>query len=186
MVSNMSLTAFATAVIIFTMLLHIQLGGLRWKVRRPLLALEPKESGSPTKNFPSAFRPRRNIWAGVSQVEASDILTWIHDDSRGLNLKSVEEATPEDNSVWSIELLQPNKTDAISFLDLDKTPPRRFVKVTMRINSIEDLIYQDYLVGPLPISAATDIKPLSHVYTVVEVQHLPKLSGPTSISFRLG
>jgi primary-amine oxidase len=40
----------------------------------------------------------------------------------------------------------------------------RFARVTVRMNIVGDKIFQDYVVGPLPINHETNIRPLSYVY----------------------
>jgi primary-amine oxidase len=165
MVSHVPLKILATIAIIFiAIFVYIQLGNVVSTFETPPFWPVSKESNASAKPTQPVFRARKNIWAGITQVEAEEVLRWIHDDSRALNLTAVEDAGPKDNSVWLIELLQPNKTDSISFLDLGEQPPRRFARVTIRMNLIDDRIFQDYMVGPLPINQETVIKPLTHVY----------------------
>lgn len=122
MVSNVLLRTTATAAVIFiSALTYLQLGNAVSLFESPPFWLTSQDFAS-TRPIDPVFRTRKNIWAEITQVEAEEALSWIHDDSRGLNLTAVENASPNDNSVWLIELLRPNKTDSISFLDHGQQP----------------------------------------------------------------
>jgi len=65
-----------------------------------------------------------------------------------------------------VELLFPNKTDALPFLDCSGChKPARYAKVILAVSVVEDAYYQEIAVGPLPISNATQWRPIDWTYT---------------------
>lgn len=54
-----------------------------------------------------------------------------------------------------VEALQPNKSDALAYLDSNCTSPTRYAKVVLDMRASDDPYYQDIMVGPLPINNAT-------------------------------
>jgi primary-amine oxidase len=87
-----------------------------------------------------------------------------------LNLTQTENATEWDNTVMLVELMTPNKTDVLAFLDgVTEHPPPRYAHVTLDHRASEDPYYADILVGPLPLQNGTNgsatWQPLTHPYT---------------------
>ena len=64
-----------------------------------------------------------------------------------------------------MELLRPNKTDALSYLDAAGKEPTRYAHVRLRMAARENAVFSDIQVGPLPISNASSWKPLEYPYT---------------------
>lgn len=65
-----------------------------------------------------------------------------------------------------IELLQPNKTDALTYLDGDSSPPTRNAHVILAVSSVDEPYYADLIVGPLPaVEGTTTWSPLEYMYT---------------------
>lgn len=65
-----------------------------------------------------------------------------------------------------IELLQPNKTDALNYLDGNGTAPTRYAHVVLDHRDSVDPYYQDIQVGPLPIVNGTAVwSPLEYLHT---------------------
>lgn len=54
-----------------------------------------------------------------------------------------------------VETLQPNKSDALAYLDGNAASPTRWAKVVLDIRATEEPYYQDIMVGPIPIDNAT-------------------------------
>lgn len=62
--------------------------------------------------------------------------------------------------------MQPNKTDALSYIDGTGEPPARYVHATISHQASVDPYYQDILVGPLPIvNGTTHWQPLEYPFT---------------------
>ncbi|KAF1812382.1 membrane copper amine oxidase [Eremomyces bilateralis CBS 781.70] len=109
--------------------------------------------------------PKENIFAGLSDVEAASVVAFLFD-QKTLNLTTSDEAGSWDNTITLVELLQPNKTAALSYLDGNGTPPVRYAHVMLNCRSTEEPYYQDLTVGPLPISnGTTTIAALEYPYT---------------------
>lgn len=66
----------------------------------------------------------------------------------------------------TMDLLQPNKTDALAYLDDNGPPPARFARATLQFNSQDQPYIQEYMVGPLPLADATGRhKELNYIFT---------------------
>lgn len=63
-----------------------------------------------------------------------------------------------------IELLQPNKTNALPFIDQARDEPKRYARATIVFAATEEPYYQEYIVGPLPATNATAVKPLTYPF----------------------
>lgn len=65
-----------------------------------------------------------------------------------------------------IELMPPNKTDVLSYIDDDGAPPARYAHVILDNRATPDPNYQDILIGPLPLQNGTiRYEPLTYPYT---------------------
>lgn len=65
-----------------------------------------------------------------------------------------------------IDLLQPNKTDALNYLDINGAAPTRYAHVVLDHRVSVDPYYQDIQVGPLPIVDGTAVwSPLEYLHT---------------------
>ena len=109
--------------------------------------------------------PKVNIWKGLTNDEVVGLLGWLHDDSKsGLNLTIHEEAGAWDNTVGVTELLMPNKTDALAYLVGDGPLPVRYARVGVFFGAAEEAYMENFMVGPIPVSAETTIEPLHFIY----------------------
>ena len=81
---------------------------------------------------------------------------------------SIQELTLRrwDNVIVSLDILQPNKTDATAYLDEDGPEPARFARATLQFNSKMQPYIQEYMVGPLPIQKeTTKYEELNYIFT---------------------
>ncbi|KFA70945.1 hypothetical protein S40288_10237, partial [Stachybotrys chartarum IBT 40288] len=109
--------------------------------------------------------PHDNIWDGLTHEEIVGLLEWLHQPEQGLNLTVTKEAGAWDNTIGIIELLYPNKTDALAYLDDDGPLPARYARVGVFFGATEEPYIQAFVVGPLPVSEETTIVFLDHIYT---------------------
>ncbi|GKT67922.1 copper amine oxidase [Colletotrichum tofieldiae] len=93
--------------------------------------------------------PKENIWSGLTGPEAAGVTEWLFA-QKELNLTLSENAT----SVL-VELMQPNKSDALAYIDGGGPAPPRYAHVLLDFRATEDPEYQDILVGPLPVTNGT-------------------------------
>nr|XP_031863935.1 uncharacterized protein CI109_000579 [Kwoniella shandongensis]KAA5531007.1 hypothetical protein CI109_000579 [Kwoniella shandongensis] len=111
-----------------------------------------------TSSSPSTTASKDNIWAYLTNDEAASTIAFLHNQT-DLNLTSVEDAGDWDNTIMVIDLLVPNKTDALAYLDGNGTKPERWVLASLLFGATEEPYAQDWVVGPLPISEKTTYYP---------------------------
>lgn len=73
---------------------------------------------------PDFVAPKDNVWGGLTDVEAASVTKWLFG-QRELNLTRSEDAGEWDNSVLLVELMVPNKTDVLPYIDGDASAPAR-------------------------------------------------------------
>lgn len=103
--------------------------------------------------------PAINPFAELDDLEASQIYTFLHESSNSLNLSK---DTRGGNQIYLIELLRPNKTDVVDYLDNNRPIPDRWARVSNLEIRKDDAFIVDYMVGPLPPSNLTQILPLTY------------------------
>ncbi|CAG9988308.1 unnamed protein product [Clonostachys byssicola] len=108
--------------------------------------------------------PNPNVWAPITSDDNTAIWAWLHDPIRGLNLTEPTVAKINDNMVYSIDTLPPNKTDVIFFLDGSGPKPDSWARVMIYEGGKAEPVAQEYMVGPLPVSDDTTIEPLDYIY----------------------
>ena len=64
---------------------------------------------------------------------------------------------------YQITVLNPNKTDVLPYLDSDAKEPARYARATVAFGAT-DLYWQEFLVGPLPVTNSTKIEPLTYPF----------------------
>ncbi|WWC71351.1 uncharacterized protein I206_105306 [Kwoniella pini CBS 10737] len=111
----------------------------------------PTDSTDTSSSSPTTTAPKHNIWNSLSNDEAADVIGFLHsrDD---LNLTAVEDAGAWDNTILVVDLLAPNKTDALSYMDGEGEKPDRWAIASMLFGATEEPYAQDWVVGPIPIT----------------------------------
>ncbi|KAJ5663299.1 hypothetical protein N7507_004030 [Penicillium longicatenatum] len=116
-------------------------------------------------NFTKIHAPRENIWAGLTDSEAASLLKWLFSQS-DLNLTTTSSAGDWDNSIELVELMQPNKTSSLDFIDHGAIAPPRYAHVVIDHRATVEPYYADIIVGPFPIvNGTTKWVPLEYPYT---------------------
>jgi primary-amine oxidase len=109
--------------------------------------------------------PKTNVWWGISDFEAATVTQWLFAQD-ALNLTVWENAIEWDNSILLVELMIPNKTDVLVYIDGNMTEPTRYAHVILDNRAMESPVYVDMLVGPLPVkNGTTTYEPLNYPYT---------------------
>ena len=82
----------------------------------------------------------------------------------------------------NIGLLQPNKSDVLSFLDGEAPIPSRYARATVLYASIDGYFHHDFAVGPLPAKNSTSVVPLTFPFNNRDPgkSKLPSLYGISS------
>lgn len=107
-------------------------------------------------------QPRRNVWADLNVEETKELLHYLHTVPNHLNLTVSEHFDPFSNHVLSTELLRPNKSEALDFVDnRSKVQPPRWAHVIIYHGSTGEATLDEYMVGPLPPTEETQIRPLT-------------------------
>ena len=71
-----------------------------------------------------------------------------------------------DNKLLQVDLLQPNKSDALSYLDSKGAAPKRYARAVILFGATLEPYTQEYQVGPLPVNnRSTIVTELNYVYT---------------------
>lgn len=64
-----------------------------------------------------------------------------------------------------VELLQPKKSDALSFFDSGAAAPDRYARAVIRFGATVEPYIQEYQVGPLPVvNGSTTVTTLDSIY----------------------
>ncbi|CZR64645.1 related to copper amine oxidase [Phialocephala subalpina] len=108
--------------------------------------------------------PKNNVWSDLSKWEANSVANFLLSSS-GLNLTDSAKATSDDNAIKLIELLQPNKSDVLSYLDGSSGPPARWARVVVEQGATKEAHVTNYMVGPLPLDESSVVMPLEFCYS---------------------
>lgn len=102
--------------------------------------------------------PAVNPFSEIDGHEASEIYTFLQ---RSSNLSVTTDVVRGGRSAnYLVELLRPNKSDVVDFLDHNGPIPERWARVSNIELRQDDAYIVDYMVGPLPPSNDTQILPL--------------------------
>lgn len=130
----------------------------------PALTTQAGPESQPATAKPHFHAPKPNIWSDLSKHEADDVYAfltkkeWAH-----LNITKTPK-TGVDNFIVTIETLQPNKSQAVSFLFDEKDQPARWAKVVLSHHTEDGPLLTYYAVGPLPVSAETKAELLTYPF----------------------
>lgn len=132
-------------------------------------------------NLTTTKSPLPNIFAALTADEAASVTKFLHMQDE-LNLTANANATrcvPSlrhrinvtdlagfswDNVIVIAELLEPNKTDALPFLNGKGARPARYAKATIQFQATLEPYLKEYMIGPLPVSNQTTLQPLNYPY----------------------
>ncbi|KAK4963066.1 hypothetical protein LTR10_000694 [Elasticomyces elasticus] len=114
---------------------------------------------------PDFSAPKENVWSGLTNWEAASVTQWLFGQAE-LNLTKSEDAGEWDNSLLLVELMLPNKTDVLSYVDGAAAAPARYAHVVLDLRATLNPTYTDIIVGPLPVvNGTTCWEPLEYPYT---------------------
>ncbi|KDN47129.1 copper amine oxidase [Tilletiaria anomala UBC 951] len=101
--------------------------------------------------------PDANIWASLTNDEAAAVIAFLHSDKASLNLTAAENATSWDNAISVVDLLLPNKTEALVYLDKGGPRPERWAKVSIMYGATEEPYVETIAVGPISTDNSTEM-----------------------------
>ncbi|KAF7313195.1 Amine oxidase [Mycena kentingensis (nom. inval.)] len=109
-------------------------------------------SDSASETFSTvAVAPKQNIFISLTNDEAASVVSFLHNQTE-LNLTSAADAGAWDNAIEVVDLVQPNKTQALDYLDNDGPIPPRYALARIAFGATEHPYVQEFIVGPLPIN----------------------------------
>ncbi|GAM43125.1 hypothetical protein TCE0_047r17683 [Talaromyces pinophilus] len=127
------------------------------RVAKPRVSRRTNESASSSSTdacATSIVAPKQNVWNSLTDDETASVTQWLFN-QRDLNLTKASEAGDWDNTLLLVELMYPNKTDVLRYMDRNDTEPVRFAHVVIAHRSSPDPYYGDLIVGPLPVQNGT-------------------------------
>ena len=125
-------------------------------LRRVVAVLHAKEPAGPRIKT-----VKRNIWADLSTSEVVQLYKWVHESALELNLTAAKDADLWDNFIHGTELIRPNKTEALEYIHgVSSQPPPRWARIVLHCGTSDPVTRDEYMVGPLPISSQTVLRPL--------------------------
>ena len=70
-----------------------------------------------------------------------------------------------DNKLLQVDLLQPKKSEALSYLNSGSAAPQRYARVVVQFGASLEPYIQEFQVGPLPVAnGSTTLAPLDSIY----------------------
>ncbi|KIW24633.1 uncharacterized protein PV07_10337 [Cladophialophora immunda] len=153
-----------SAVVILSSLAYLLvvvfLSASSYPIRQPLHGT----SKHPHRHFQA---PAENPWAELDEVEASQVYIWLQKNTNIFN--STDDRTGgnsrgSNNPLSLIELLRPNKTSVVDYLDHNGPVPDRWARLSAVETKGDDAFIVEYMVGPLPPSNKTQLLPLTYCH----------------------
>lgn len=143
----------------------------------------PANPSRPSSHSSSGIAPRPNIWADLTDKETVEVLNFVHSNSPELNLTAAINASLWDNFIHGIEAIRPKKEDALKFITgTSQHPPARFARIAIHHGTTSEVYWDEYVVGPLPVSNETGISRLEYHHRA-DLEHARNLV-PDAISFK--
>lgn len=143
--------------------------------------LQTRDAECVENNATHIAAPFQNVWDELSNVEAASVVQWLFQQPE-LNLTVSDDAGPWDNTIQLVELMRPNKTDVLQYLDHSGSPPARYAHAVLAHRASEEPYYADILVGPLPVkNGTTTWEPLEYPYTRKTLGRVRTLDADTEL-----
>ena len=122
----------------------------------------PRTSSIDVQRKPPEYHaPSPNIWSELSHHEVTELYEFLYKQA-DLNLTKSPQRYGRENYVSEIEVLRPNKSDAVAFLSDGGARPARYARVSVVESNFNEAFICDYKVGPLPPSDKTQALPLRY------------------------
>jgi primary-amine oxidase len=113
---------------------------------------------------PETIAPKTNVWSPISADDNLAVWNLLHDPATGLNLTDPSTATLTDNYVYWIDTLHTNKSDVVPYIYGDAVAPSKYSRAVIFRGGIPVPDSQEYMIGPLPVSAVTSVQQLNYIY----------------------
>ncbi|KAF2740995.1 amine oxidase catalytic domain-containing protein [Polyplosphaeria fusca] len=113
---------------------------------------------------PTTTAPKANVWAPISAEDNLAVWNLLHEPASGMNLTHPDDAVLTDNYVFWIDTLHTNKSDVLPYIDGSGSLPTKYARAIIFEGGKADPDSQEYMIGPLPVSADTTIEKLDYMY----------------------
>ncbi|KIN07075.1 hypothetical protein OIDMADRAFT_21986 [Oidiodendron maius Zn] len=125
--------------------------------------------------------PYKNVWDELDDTEAAAVVQWLFRQPE-LNLTVSDQAGNWDNAILLVELMRPNKTDVLNYIDHKGAAPPVYAHVVIDHRASVEPYYGDLLVGPLPVkNGTTKWEPLEYPYTRKTQGHVRNLDADDTL-----
>ena len=115
-------------------------------------------------NNEDVFRaPKASVWTELADSEVSDIYEFLYKGPNKLNLTRNPVGTGWENYIALVEILQPNKTDVLPYLDGSSSAPSRWARVVIAQGDSLQALLANYMLS-LPVDENTRILPMEYCY----------------------
>ena len=112
----------------------------------------------PKSNF-QYLSEKGSVWNVLTTAEIKSVIDWLQ--LSGLDLKPFDDAGIGDNYIMRISLESPSKREMLEYLDNNGSRPPRRARVIVSLGARSPPVIREYIVGPIPISHLTEMKPYS-------------------------
>ena len=117
---------------------------------------------APSKNPHRLFEaPAQNPWAELDDAEVAQVYTWLHENT---HLLGSHDGLPGPKGLILVELLRPNKSNVVGYLDNSGPVPGRWARLSNLETRGDNAFIVEYMVRPLPPSSNTKVLPLSYCH----------------------
>src|SRR5271156_5892971 len=129
----------------------------------PFKSLSPSSLATASK-YHSFHAPKQNVWVDLSTAEADELFAFLYDSSNDLNLTRNPELTDWENAVRLVQVLQPNKSDVVQYIDESGSPPLRWAHIILNERATPQTRVAEYMVGHLGSGESISAVPLTYCY----------------------
>ena len=96
---------------------------------------------------PAAIKaPKKNVFRQFTGEETQSVTNWLYQ-QKELNLKKGLPFSSRHSALTQLELMIPNKTDVLAYLDGSGNEPARYARAIINVNSNVSHTWNDILVG---------------------------------------
>lgn len=164
LVTTAGLASLGTATIIGGT--YPPLGPQRHALRREFdrRTLSNYSSSCLQEETPETKAPKSNVWSPISAEDNLAVWNLLHDPATKLNLTDPAKATLTDNYVYWIDTLHTNKSSVVQYLYGNAIAPSKYARAVIFRGGLSVPDSQEYMIGPLPVSAETTVQPLDYIY----------------------
>jgi primary-amine oxidase len=144
--------------------------------------LLPREASCSQNPQRTTIAPKRNIWAGLSATERTELKDWLNkwlnpNTTQPILRRALHDLPHSNNSMWNssnvvklntagaLDSLNPNKSDALLYLEGKGPAPPKYAQFVAYYGSVEKPYFEKLSIGPLPLSNKTTVQSMGYLST---------------------